>query len=209
MSTSASAEQRLRASVGVPLDASVVQFRAAYDLAMHRATRSGDHQRALALSQAYDRLPPLTREQMYPSSRAAHSRAVASSTARHRRPGSARRAARPGRRRAVWTRLLVYGVVAPAAIAVGTAVGVHLHRQSGVDDQVGPQLPAPIAVPTARTYVGAGASVVVPSSAPTGGNGLVSLMCQPADTSRPGYLMTAPRGAIVTCTNGAVPAVIG
>jgi hypothetical protein len=51
--------------VGVSADASVERLRAAYEQAVAAATRSGDHQRALELSTAFDALPPGTRTQVY------------------------------------------------------------------------------------------------------------------------------------------------
>lgn len=55
--------------IGVPVDASVERLRTAYEQAVSAATRSGDHQRALELSTAFDALPPSTRAQVYRNSR--------------------------------------------------------------------------------------------------------------------------------------------
>jgi len=55
--------------VGVPADVPVDRLRAAYERAVSAATRSGDHQRALELSTAFDALPAATKAQVYRNSR--------------------------------------------------------------------------------------------------------------------------------------------
>lgn len=59
----------LYALVGVSADAPVDRLRAAYEQAVGAATRSGDHQRALELSSAFDALPPAIKAQVYRNSR--------------------------------------------------------------------------------------------------------------------------------------------
>ena len=55
--------------VGISADVPVDRLRAAYERAVSAATRSGDHQRALELSSAFDALPAATKAQVYRNSR--------------------------------------------------------------------------------------------------------------------------------------------
>ena len=55
--------------VGIAADVPVDRLRAAYEQAVAAATRSGDHQRALELSTAFDALPAATKAQVYRNSR--------------------------------------------------------------------------------------------------------------------------------------------
>jgi len=55
--------------VGISADVPVDRLRAAYEQAVAAATRSGDHQRALELSCAFDALPSATKAQVYRNSR--------------------------------------------------------------------------------------------------------------------------------------------
>ena len=55
--------------VGIAADAPVDRLRAAYEQAVGAATRSGDHQRALELSTAFDALPAAIKAQVYRNSR--------------------------------------------------------------------------------------------------------------------------------------------
>ena len=210
-------ENDLRRMVGLPADGSFEELRASYDLAMHRATRSGDHQHALALSRAYDRLPIATRHRLYPSSRTA-----AGATTPPRTPGrtryaagptrSRRRPGRSGRRRGLVTRVLVYGMFASVGLGGCVYLATHAREASPRSSPVVHATSsggAPTAgLPTAPRLVGSGRPVVVPTDAPTGANGLVTLACR-AGSDAGDYLMTAPRGAVVACSNGALPAVIG
>ena len=184
-------ELDLRAMVGVPADASLEQLRAAYDLAMHRATRGGDHQHALSLSRAYDRLPGPVRQRMYPSSRVYAAGVGPSRPVGRGRPLGAGPRRRSGRRRRVsWLRVLAYGLLVPLAVGIGTYVGVHR-----ADHQ-----------PQQHTSVST--TMIVPANAPRGPNGLVTIVCQLAPGGA-GYSTTARPGAVVGCTNGATPTVVG
>lgn len=171
---------------------------------MQRATRAGDHDLALALSRAYDRLPGVVRSQMYPATRAygagAPPRGPVLPPAEP--PLKQVRTRRKGRSRDFWIRVFIYGVAAPLAVAIGTYIGAR-HQEHALSGNVTPRA----AIPTAATLDRTGRSVIVPTAAPTGANGLVTLLCQPAPGAA-GYIMTAPRGAIVACTNGATPAVV-
>ncbi len=208
------AEDELRRMIGVSADCSREQVRVGYDLAVHRATRSGDHAHALRLSRAYDQLPAATRARLYPTSRAnaVSPRPQGSGSGRSQRTLVARR--RGARRtRAFWLRLVLYGLIAPLAVGIGTYVGAHRYQQQQSSDtqrlhQPGVFVTRPQPLPTAPRMPGNAPAVIVPVNASTGANGLVTLVCQPAPGA-PGYLMSAPRGAVVRCTNGATPTVVG
>jgi hypothetical protein len=197
-----------------PLD-SQDRFRAAYEVAVHRATRAGDHQQALALSRAYDQLSWITRQQIYPTAQAVVVGAGPPPPPR-RPPGAGaamppkRRPQRPRVQRGdLRTRLVLYGVFLPVAVVVGTYYGVHNQPSdtSGGDSvpQEQPVVPVPISTATATVL---GPSVVVPRTARVDGKGLVTLICQPGP-GLAGYVISAQPGAIVVCTNGATPAVVG
>jgi hypothetical protein len=92
--------------VGVPTDAPIERLRTAYEQAVGAATRSGDHQRALQLSTAFDALPSSVKAQVYRNSRHGagpvdpwyRSDAYSGDAPVRDRSASARRGRRPGRR---------------------------------------------------------------------------------------------------------------
>ena len=106
--------------------------------------------------------------------------------------------------------MVLYFVLAPIAVVGGTYYGVHHQPTSASGGDSVPQqqmvIPAPIS--TATMTAGPGPSVVVPRTARVGANGLVTLICQ-AGPGLAGYLISAQPGAIVVCTNGATPTVVG
>lgn len=122
--------------VGVAADVPVDRLRAAYEQAVAAATRSGDHQRALELSSAFDALPAATKAQVYRNSR--HGAGAADPWHRPgpdayrselrlapratRRPRRSRRARRPaGHRTSLLRRLMLL-----AAVALVTGFVVYL-----------------------------------------------------------------------------------
>lgn len=219
--------------VGASPDASPEQLRAAYDQAMQKATRAGDHSRALQLSRAFDALPARTRTSVYPGSRVGGSipsySAARSATGalpkrsrgrftRGRSGMRPRRTASAGRRRfhrVSWKGLIGYGVVIPAIIGIAAYV---IYRQNNpydaeyrsppqfeqtvqpAQDGGGPVQPDPAEGQD-------GPTLQLPADAPAGADGLVSVVCQPSAGSA-AYVLTAPPGATVVCTNGAVPRIV-
>lgn len=93
--------------IGVDQDADPAAIRRAYEEAMRRATRGGDHRRAVELSQAYDALHPRTRSTIFPAARSGHGSISGGATVfqpdftapRRRRQSAIGRSIRPGRRR--------------------------------------------------------------------------------------------------------------
>jgi hypothetical protein len=211
--------QRLHGLLRLSPDTPIERLRAAYEQAMREATRAGDHQRALALSSAFDALPAGTRAQVYRNARNSEpvaARPIGSPSGRARavrRTRRLRRQRRPRRRGAVLVRVLAYGLGIPAIVLGGYYAATHdVFASAG--DQGGQQpfvihtQPAPPPVDISPPTTGFGPSLRLPADAPVDANGAVTVACQPDDGTA-GYLISAPPGTVVACSNGAVPVVVG
>jgi hypothetical protein len=212
------ARSYLHALLGLRSDATVAQLRWAYERAMAAATRSGDAERARALSQAYDGLPAEIRHQVYATGPATGEPvSYPPRPTLVRRPDQARPRPRPPRRRTRLSRLLLYLVVVPAAVVAGIAY--HSHYSNPQTHTV----PAPRRVDTPRDGAQPVSSPapqrpgvapgghpvnqrVVPLDAPTDGDGFVTVICTSA-AEQLGYTQYVRPGTTVSCNNGAVPQV--
>lgn len=194
--------RQLCAMVGVRPGANVEELRAGYERAIRAATRSEDYRLARALSDAFDRLPLVERQQLYrhPSPQvqipSAPRQAVQDPTLRQCDVRCSWRS-RVRLSRETRTRLLIYLVLAPAAVVLGVAVGVHHQKTADSDQVLQPRSYTPPVASTLR----------IPKNAPAGRHGLVLVLCQP-NPGAAGYLTRAAPGALVTCVNGAAPQVI-
>jgi hypothetical protein len=214
----------LYAMLGLSRDASTSRLRWAYEQAMADATRCGDRKRALALSRAYDGLASNTRRGVYapvldaggppqppdPPSR------VRSTFGEPARRGSERRRSK-SRRKAILVRVVVYLVGIPVAVAAGA--GYYVHNQQLLSpvtpatnytvQQIRPAYVPPAPVPPAPTiYPRRSNARVVPVETPTDEQGFVTVVCQPRP-ARAGYAQLVRPGSIVTCSNGAIPKIVG
>jgi hypothetical protein len=114
------------AVVGAGPQAGTDELRAAYEQAMRDAVKTGNHQRALELSRAFDALPADTRNRIYPHS----TTSLPFATVGRQRPGT--QAAR--RRRStrllhgrVWRRLFGYALLLGFVVLVGVSLFIHRH----------------------------------------------------------------------------------
>jgi hypothetical protein len=187
--------------LGVDPDIDPDRLRAAYEQEMNRATRSGDHRRALSLSQAFDALPGRTRSSVYSGNRTFATVMPHEEFPVRSRRGSAQ-AARPSRprRRVRWKGVLGYGVIVPAIVGLLAWSIVRQNSEDGYSPP--PRQTSPIVVQPPP-----GPALVVPAAAPTTSNGLVRVLCQ-TDPAAPGFVLMVSPGARVTCANSATPVVI-
>src|SRR3954470_19212859 len=133
---------RLHGLLRIPPDTPIERLRAAYEQAMREATRAGDHQRALALSTAFDALPSTTRAQVYRNSRNTTHASIGplvpypAPAGPFNRRRSPRGVGAPRRRRWGWARALAYGLGIPAIVVGGVYLSTHgAFRSAGEDPQ--------------------------------------------------------------------------
>jgi hypothetical protein len=193
----------LHEMVGVGRHASLEELKWAYEQAMTRATRSGDHKLALALSTAFDQLTATQRGAVYdkPVS-SARSVGPGTSMASQWRASSAPMllsgTASPRRRRKVSKRFIFYGLFLAVVLPLSVPGWLKDWTNQSQQQTVPPRIPAATTAATARQ---------VPFDAPIAANGLVLILCQPVAGS-PGLYTYAARGSIVSCPNGAFPQVV-
>lgn len=209
----------LHEMVGVDDDASVEHLRYAYERAMSRATRSGNHRHAMALSRAFDELGA-GRQSVYDRhwTPAANHPSTVPSTSRSYRGGTASGSARKTRRWLRRRRLPVAILLVPAVIAVAIFTALHLNdsKPPAVPANPVPALtnpvpaltnPAPVLRPTPLPGQTVVPALQVPADAKVGADGRATVLCQPGPGTA-GYLVEVAPGATVQCVNGAVPQIV-
>jgi len=211
----------LYSMLSISRDCSTEQLRTAYERAIDMATRSGDHSHMLALSKAYDALSATHRTSMYSALGSAtttlhkagqHGRRRGSDHAGGRdstsRPGLGGAEVRPRRHRLI--RFFAYGLGIPAAVVLGVVflqdrgpapmpqLPMRVNPRAPVADN-----PVPTVLPTAAVRTNARQ---IPLDAPVDAQGRVQVMCQ-VYAGGGGYVVYAEPGSVVSCPNGAVPAI--
>ena len=218
--------------LGLPRHLPADELRCAYEQAMKTATRAGNMHRAMQLLKAFEGLSDPRRGQFYgrpissPSRPMPGTSTVTSPAARAARRRSSRPPRRPRERKygmARWARLLVYLVIAPAAI-VGI-VESRLHPMQDASPGYAPAMEqtsaAPILEPvsTASSPALGSASTLplnstqtvpagyvllrVPSGWPVRPDGTVWLLCDTptgiglTQQARPGSVLICPAGSHV------------
>jgi hypothetical protein len=211
-------DSRLHALLGLPPNEPSSSLKRAYETEMARATRLLDFQRAVELSRAFDELSASTRGSLFRGAE------------RHRVPSypddlvpgdqaplwaSGPKAYRARARRPIVVRVVVWLVLVPICVAVGTAVMIHFRGLGDAAHQLPVPYPTTVRQPTGGTArparsgaPGTAPRYVLPPDAPVDIGGEVEVLCQPGPGVA-GYVFKSRPGAVVSCNNGAVPHMIG
>lgn len=188
--------------LGISASASTGELKREYEQAMARASRALDHQRALALSAAFDRLSPEQRGKIFgrtvgrfePSlDQPTRGRTSPPGWDSSNGPASNGRLPRRGKHSGLARRILVgTAVVSIVALLAGW---LWAQRVASVPA-------APLSPPDRQSV--ATVSVSVPVDAPVDRDGFVTVSCSPAAVGSD-YDFRARPGETVSCRNGATP----